>query len=104
MEVAKDIVGSVLTSSEHQFVGSATNPNPVVLTLIFSAKESLFKALYPEVGCYFDFHAARIKEINFVNCQITLELIQELGPTLRVGTHFSGVFELDSTKVFTIIT
>ena len=103
IKVARDIVISVLIESEYKLVGTYTNPNPVVLTLIFSAKESLFKALYPEVGHYFDFDAAQTKKIDFQTGQFTLELVQELGPTLPLGTRFEGTFELGTHQVFTMI-
>jgi enterobactin synthetase component D len=103
VKVAQDIVGSVLIESEYKFVGSYTNPNPTVLTLIFSAKESLFKALYPEVGRYFDFDAAQIKRIDFHTGQFTIELVQNLGPTLPLGSCFEGAFELKNKQVLTMI-
>ncbi|RZP95346.1 4'-phosphopantetheinyl transferase superfamily protein [Vibrio vulnificus] len=103
VKVAREIVGSVLIDSEYKLVGTYTNPNPVTLTLIFSAKESLFKALYPAVGRYFDFNAAHTKEIDFQTGKFTIELVQELAPTLPVGTRFEGLFELDNNKVFTVI-
>ena len=53
------------------------------LTLIFSAKESLFKALYPRVGRYFDFLDARWLAMTAQT--LTLELKCPLTPTLPAG-------------------
>ncbi|MGL6523541.1 4'-phosphopantetheinyl transferase superfamily protein, partial [Aeromonas dhakensis] len=53
------------------------------LTLIFSAKESLFKALYPRVGRYFDFLDARW--LAMTEQTLTLELVDSLTPTLPAG-------------------
>ncbi|HDX8597363.1 TPA: 4'-phosphopantetheinyl transferase superfamily protein, partial [Aeromonas dhakensis] len=53
------------------------------LTLIFSAKESLFKALYPRVGRYFDFLDARW--LTMTEQTLTLELVGGLTPTLPAG-------------------
>lgn len=103
IKVAKNIVGSVLIESEYKLVGTYTSPNPVIVTLIFSAKESLFKALYPEVGFYFDFEAVQTKVIDFKAGKFTLELVQELGPTLPIGSCFEGIFELGIHQVFTMI-
>lgn len=36
------------------------DPDPLTITVIFSAKESLFKALYPQVGVRFGFDAAEL--------------------------------------------
>jgi len=94
VKTARDIVSTVLIDAEYELVGTNTNLNPVILTLIFSAKESLFKALYPEVGHYFDFDAAEIKEINFQTGELSLRLVQKLTPNLPVGTYFQGTFEI----------
>jgi len=53
------------------------------LTLVFSAKESLFKALHPRVGRYFDFLDARW--LGMTDQTLTLELKVPLTPTLPAG-------------------
>ena len=53
------------------------------LTLVFSAKESLFKALHPRVGRYFDFLDARW--LGMTAQSLTLELKVPLTPTLPAG-------------------
>lgn len=55
------------------------------LTLVFSAKESLFKALYPRVGRYFDFLDARW--LAMTEQTLTLELKSALTPDLPAGWH-----------------
>ncbi len=55
------------------------------LTLVFSAKESLFKALYPRVGRYFDFLDARW--LAMTEQTLTLELRSALTPDLPAGWH-----------------
>lgn len=102
-DLAKDIADSILVEPEYKFVSSSLAPNPLVLTLIFSAKESLFKALYPEVGYYFGFDAAQIKDIDFHTGKFTLELVQSLTPTLLSGESFKGSFELQSRQVITML-
>lgn len=57
MEVAEDI----LTPTEREIYAQLAEAARVeFLALAFSVKESLFKALYPIVGCYFDFQSARL--------------------------------------------
>lgn len=53
------------------------------LTLVFSAKESLFKGLYPRVGRYFDFLDARWLAMTAQT--LTLELKCPLTPALPAG-------------------
>lgn len=55
------------------------------LTLVFSAKESLFKALYPRVGRYFDFLDASWSAMGAQT--IRLELKTRLTTELPAGWH-----------------
>ncbi|MFT7403819.1 4'-phosphopantetheinyl transferase family protein [Zhongshania sp.] len=55
------------------------------LTLIFSAKESLFKAFYPAVGRYFDFLDVRVSSISVENRELQLILLCDLSPTCLTG-------------------
>lgn len=102
--VARDIAGSVLVDAEHRLVGGLQAPDPTLLTLIFSAKESLFKALYPQVGAYFDFSAARLVAVDWQSGRFTLELLQELTPALGKQRQFCGRFYLQHDQVLTLIT
>ncbi|MGY4024579.1 4'-phosphopantetheinyl transferase family protein [Aeromonas rivuli] len=55
------------------------------LTLVFSAKESLFKALHPRVGRYFDFLDA--SWTGLTEQTISLRLKTPLAPCLPAGWH-----------------
>lgn len=76
-----------------------------LLTLIFSAKESLYKALYPEVKVFFGFNSAAITAINLDSGSFTIELIREIsaefGPTNRA--LFGGRFIFDDKNILTVI-
>lgn len=102
-KTAREIVNSILTEPELILVGSLSSPDPTILTLIFSAKESLFKALYPDVGCFFDFDVAKIASIDFNSNKFTLELVKTLTPDLACGTHFEGVFDCNNDSILTAI-
>ncbi|MBB5016766.1 enterobactin synthetase component D [Chitinivorax tropicus] len=54
-------------------------------TLVFSAKESLFKALYPTVGHYFDFLEASVSLLDTRSGHIYLKLLQTLSSHHIVG-------------------
>ena len=101
-DVSRDVSRLVMNSSELDFIGAATNPN-VIVTIIFSAKESLFKALYPEVNQRFGFEAATVKTLNFEKGSFTLVLNRSLTPELFAGRCFDGVMLLDGLKVITAI-
>lgn len=57
-----------------------------LMTLVFSAKESLFKALFPTVQQYFDYREADIVAFDDISC--VLQLQRDLGPTGRSGQCF----------------
>lgn len=58
------------------------------ITIIFSAKESLFKALYDECGEYKDFHAAEFVTIDHQRSSVRLRLTESWSNKLRAGTIF----------------
>lgn len=61
------------------------------LTLIFSAKESLFKALNPLTDIYFGFQDAQVLPTTQAG-QITLQLLRDLAPPYIAGTMFSALW------------
>ncbi|MDO9181796.1 MAG: 4'-phosphopantetheinyl transferase superfamily protein, partial [Bacteriovorax sp.] len=76
-----------------------------ILTLIFSAKESLYKALYPSVNCFFGFNAAAVKEINFLEGSFIIELVSQInlnfGPSGR--SQFQGRFLIQDNNCLTVL-
>lgn len=58
------------------------------ITIIFSAKESLFKALYDECGEYKDFYAAEFVAIDHQKSTLRLRLTESWSNKLRAGTIF----------------
>lgn len=60
-------------------------PLNALLTIAFSAKESLFKAAFGAVGRFFGFDAARLREIDFCGQRVTLEIQEDLCASLPRG-------------------
>ncbi|MCC4621562.1 4'-phosphopantetheinyl transferase superfamily protein [Xanthomonas cassavae CFBP 4642] len=56
-----------------------------LLTLVFSAKESLFKASFPAVGRYFDFSAAQLTGVDVAAGCLQLRLGESLCQSLPAG-------------------
>ncbi|RBW41712.1 hypothetical protein DS885_15975 [Psychromonas sp. B3M02] len=73
------------------------------VTLIFSAKESLYKAIFKEFGHYIDFHAAKVTKLDFTTKQLTLVLCQYLSDTMYMGRQFICQFSLCERSVTTLI-
>jgi enterobactin synthetase component D len=71
------------------------------LTFIFSAKETLFKALYPLVGFYFDFLDVELSRINLHQQYMVLSLKQDLTATLTRGRHFVVHYQRVNSQVLT---
>lgn len=73
----------------------------LALLITFSAKESLFKALYPEVRHFFGFEAARVCKIEVLHQRITLELTQSLTQYRAKGSQIVGYYILRDNQVIT---
>jgi enterobactin synthetase component D len=72
----------------------------VLLTLVFSAKESLFKCLYPRVGRYFDFQDAEVDAVDLEAQRFTTKLRVPLGG-LGAGARLGGTFAIAEGRVHT---
>lgn len=70
-------------------------------TLIFSAKESLFKALYPQGKRYFGFNAARLEKVTHNNLQLCL--LQDLGAKWKASQRVTGCWNVQEGQVFTAV-
>jgi enterobactin synthetase component D len=69
-----------------------TWPPELLLTLVFSAKESLYKCLYPQVQKYFGFCAARLVTLDVEQRTFVIQLEQDLHPNLRPRCRWTGCF------------
>jgi len=104
----------VLYPTELQLAKTSHLDTNTMITLIFSAKESLFKALYPDVGAYFDFFAAEVINIEYSSTEtqqpedrwlpFSIRLSRSLSVTLRSGVIFSGYYCLLKGGALSLIT
>lgn len=95
-----NILDLILVKNEHRWL---TPNSALLLTIIFSAKESLFKALYPLVNIYFDFVDAQIIDIDLEEGTFTLELLKTLNDSFRSGAVFKGQYAQLEDSVVTLI-
>jgi enterobactin synthetase component D len=91
------------TRQEMLALAGARLGEAVLLTVVFSAKESLFKCLYRLVGRYFDFHDAAIVDVSEGDGTFVAELRTELGG-FASGTRLGGRFAVVDGLVHTGIT
>ncbi len=102
-ETVKEVKCSIIKINEEELLLKSTMDFDKAFTLVFSAKESLFKALYPSVGYYFDFTAAEVTNISIKKKTFELVLRENLTPELTSGTRFKGRFDSDSDSMLTLI-
>jgi enterobactin synthetase component D len=100
---AENLHPSILAPSEAALARQISLPFERALTLAFSAKESLFKALYPRVERYFDFDVAAVGGVDLQTRQFRLLLTRGLTRSLRVGSVFDGRFVMTEHGVLTWI-
>lgn len=75
-----------------------------LLTLAFSAKESFFKAAFPQVKRYFDFDAVEIVGIDEAQGLIAFRVVATLSAGLTAGQVHSAHFDfIGGSSVFTAV-
>lgn len=95
------LVKIALSNTERALLdGKSGFPPDRLATLIFSAKETLFKALYPVVRAHFGFDAAVLSELPAPD-HLTLRLTRSLHPTLREGAAFNLRYVLNEDHLVT---
>ncbi len=80
--------------------GRTSLSEPALLTVCFSAKETLFKCLYPSVGRYFDFSDVVIVDVSEADASFLAEVNLVTGALPR-GGRIAGRFVIDGELVQT---
>jgi enterobactin synthetase component D len=71
------------------------------ITLVFSAKEAIFKCLYPLIGAMFYYHDVRIDGIEAATRTFRARLVKTLSSELPAGMLVEGRFDLPGSLVHT---
>lgn len=71
------------------------------VSLIFSVKESLYKAVYPTAKQYIDFLEASIVDINFENQSLTLTFLPEIQQCYQLLEHYDGGWTIEQDHIIT---
>lgn len=98
------LLGTVVDDSELALIHSLAEADTAntLLTVVFSAKESLFKGAFAAVGRYFDFSAARLVALDVVHGRLRLRLTQTLCPQFVHGQECDiGFDRIDADTVIT---
>lgn len=97
---ASEIKEGIINPREEAYLLRSGYPFALALTLAFSAKESLFKALFPKVKEYRGFECARVMAID--EKTIALALTRSAGK-YSAGTRFTLVWQQMSDSVVTLL-
>jgi enterobactin synthetase component D len=100
-ELALPIRKQIASDTEQHWLDQQPLPPEVALTLVFSAKESLFKALYPTVLRYFDFIDAEVTSLDLPAAALTLCLKTSLAKQHPCGMSYPVHFSWHEGRVLT---
>ena len=101
-ERAERLAAQLLTSAELQRLEQLPESQRAAqISLSFSLKESLFKALYPLVQQRFYFHDAEV--LSAVDGRAELQLLRDLGPHWPAGSRCQGQFADLGAQVLSLI-
>ncbi|MGB3122881.1 MAG: 4'-phosphopantetheinyl transferase superfamily protein, partial [Pseudomonas sp.] len=99
LERAERLAGEILTADELQRMASVPREQVArLVTLTFSVKESLFKALYPIVQKRFYFEHAEVVEWSAAG-RVRLRLLTDLSAEWCYGKELEGQFAVEGEQL-----
>ncbi|WP_224791332.1 4'-phosphopantetheinyl transferase family protein [Pseudomonas fluorescens] len=102
-ERAERLAGEILTPPELQRMAAGSRDQLAMLvTLTFSVKESLFKALYPIVRQRFYFEHAEVLEWSEAG-EVRLRLLTDLSGEWRNGTELEAQFGVKDGQLLSLV-
>lgn len=85
-DLARDVSGQIMSEEEKRLNKEPDSfDNKNFVTLVFSAKESIFKALYPSVGEFFGFEACELIGLDPIKQNLCFRLTQDLSSDWQAG-------------------
>lgn len=102
-ELAEETSNILMDDAEKQLLSSLSLSLAQATTLLFSLKESLYKALWPEVRHYIDFLQVRLLALDEQQQTATLQLDETLSTRYPRSRCFQARFALTRQCVFTWI-
>lgn len=101
---AIETAGLLMNEREHQLLRMLPVSFNAAATLLFSLKESLYKALWPQLRQPMDFLDAALMSVDFAQQRATLQLNQHFGGCFTQGMLLEASFLWRDTQVITLIT
>ena len=97
---AREIKDGIIDAQEESVLSRSGYPFALALTLVFSAKESLFKALFPQVQAWMGFDSARVTQL--VDKTLTLALTCQRAGYPK-GTAFTVHWQQHGEQAITLL-
>ncbi|AWF80764.1 4'-phosphopantetheinyl transferase [Microbulbifer sp. A4B17] len=102
-KTAIEIKSNIVSDAEEKLLSETGLPLENWLTVAFSIKESLFKALYPKVGKYFDFLDAEITKLFPQQQKLELRILRDLSSRVPSGSTFIGRYQPHHKGILSIV-
>lgn len=102
-EQAREISASIATMDEYKKITEKGMDFSLAVSLLFSAKESLFKAIFPRVGRYLDFSTSVLVDIDTKKRLLRLRLQQDLQEETGFYHYFDCHYLVGSADVLTLV-
>lgn len=102
-KIASEVGKSIAPELTARRLDAAFADFPYALTAAFAAKESLYKALFPEVGAFFGFEAAEVESMDAEAGMLRLRLTQALSPRLPAGRVFECRWVVQRDHVIAVV-
>lgn len=106
----EELMARICSDAERALLRSSLSaPEAHLVTFAFSAKESLYKCLYPLMGRFMDFSAAQVVAASGAEAggslrgELQLELSVDWSPELRQGRRFQAPFLASDSHVETAV-
>lgn len=99
--LAGEIRGVVVDADEQALIEAGFDDAVAGLAATFSAKEALYKALYPQVRAFFGFEAMRLAQV--APGRLRFLATADLAPTVRAGQAFDAEIEFADGGVRSIV-
>jgi len=91
---ADEIRAVVVDAAEHALIQAGFDDQAAGLTAVFSAKESLYKALFPQVRRLFGFEAMRLAQTGAQRLEFVCA--EDLAAQVRRGQRYSAHYRFDA--------
>jgi enterobactin synthetase component D len=108
--VKDELLARICSEPERAMLARLAAPEAASITFAFSAKESLYKCLFPHVGRFMDFNAAAVVDAQAVAVpggftgELVLELTVDWASSLPRGLRFTAPFVSSERHVETGVT